>query len=220
MARPRAREPARSRLAPPYRPARCRRARPTAARDAWSRYRSRCAAAERAGPPARPAPPGSSRSDSRLPFSWCTRLACRPLRGRPWRDRLRFARRRFVGPSCLGHASRVPHVVELLSNLVGEAAEAQLDEDLDRGGGVEVSHPAPRPIDLDGHAAIQLHEPPAEQRLLAMVDQALPQLRPGDLFGPRQHGIQRAVLLEELLGIVGPMPGTPGTLSTESPTRA
>ena len=44
---------------------------------------------------------------------------------------------------------------------------------------------------------------------------------PAHLVGVLEHAVQRAVLLEQLAGrVFGPISGTPGTLSIESPTRA
>ena len=70
------------------------------------------------------------------------------------------------------------------------------------------------------NVGIEDHERPRQPRLVGESDETLSPLRLGDLGGAGEQRVEIAIFVDEQRRGLTPMPGTPGTLSVESPISA
>ena len=76
------------------------------------------------------------------------------------------------------------------------------------------------PIEHGRHVTIEPDEVAAHECLLAHRDQVIAAFAFGEFFGALEQFVERVELLQVFGGDLGTDEGTPGTLSTESPTSA
>ena len=159
---------------------------------------------------------------------WWSRYRPRPGRRRaPRRPSARAPRRRAPArnrPRPL--KPRLGRLGRPVAELLGEAGQNRaelvaLQEGAQISGSGSLRPKSLSRLVLGVHVVLELDQAAADPRQLGVLDQVLAALGLLDLLGPRQQGCSRSPYSAiSWAAVLMPMPGTPGTLSTESPASA